>query len=77
MDSQESPWLRLGESHHFPLYIILFDSPQGLHPNDIFFKTPKSQVEGLAIFEIGIPDILDTHNFLFRPLIKVRSKEKL
>jgi hypothetical protein len=45
--------------------------------------TPKchfsldSQVESPEILEIGIPFILDTHNFLCKPLIEVWSQATL
>jgi hypothetical protein len=35
IDPQNSPWLELGGSHHFPRYNILCDWPWGLHPNVI------------------------------------------
>ncbi len=35
MDSQDSPWLRLGGSHHLPPYNILCVWPHGQHPNVI------------------------------------------
>jgi hypothetical protein len=51
-DSQDSPWLRLGGSHHLPHYNILYAWPWGMHPNVIL--SWDSQVESLEIFEIGI-----------------------
>jgi hypothetical protein len=62
MNSQDSSQPGVEGSHHLPYYNILYDKPQGLHPNAIL-----SQVE--------IPGILEGHNFLCRPLIKVRSKK--
>jgi hypothetical protein len=51
-DSQDSPWLRLGGSHHLPLYIILCTSPRGPHLNgflsqDSQMGVPKSSQLGL------------------------------
>ncbi len=37
MESQDSPRPGLGGSHNHPPYSILYDWPQGLHPNVIFF----------------------------------------
>jgi hypothetical protein len=41
-DTQDSPRLGLGGSHHHPPYSILYASPQGPHPND--FLSRDSQV---------------------------------
>ncbi len=44
-DSQSSSWPKLGEATTFPpLYNIICDSPQGLHPNGVFPKIPKSRI---------------------------------
>jgi hypothetical protein len=70
MNSQDSPWLELGGNHHLPPYSILYGSPQG-YTQTTFFS-------GIAQFpKIGTFVTLDAHNFLCRPLIEVRSKEKL
>jgi hypothetical protein len=47
MDSQDSPQLRLGGSHHLPPYNILCAWPRGLHPNVILSR--NSQVGSLEI----------------------------
>jgi hypothetical protein len=74
-DSQDSPWPRLKGSHHLPHYSILYDWPHGLHPNVILFR--DSQAESPKIPKIGTFATLEAHNFLCRPLIEVRFKEKL
>ncbi len=61
-NSQDSPRPGLGRGHHFPPYSILFDSPWGKHPNDIFLGTLAT---------------LDIHNFFCRFSIKMKSKAKL
>jgi hypothetical protein len=61
-DSQDSLQPELGGGHHLPLYSIFYDSPWGLHPNDIFLQTPAT---------------LDAHNFFCKFPIKMRSKAKL
>ncbi len=73
MDTQDSPWPRLGGSHHLPPYRILCTSPRGLHPN------------GFSLLGLlsGNPEIvpaknlatLEPHNFVSRPWIEVRSKQ--
>jgi len=62
MDSQDSPRPGLGGSHHLPLYIIFYAWPHGLHPNVIL--SWDSQGGSFEIPEIGIPIILEAHNFL-------------
>ncbi len=51
-DTQDSPRLRLGGSHHLPPYSILCDSPRNPHPNGYFSRdsrrgVPKSRQMGL------------------------------
>ncbi len=62
----------LGEATTFPL--IVFFVPGHRACNQMSFcpgtLTPK-------ILEIGTPTTLEAHNFLCRPLIEVRFKEKL
>jgi hypothetical protein len=38
-DTQDSPWPRLGGSHHLPSYSIFCTSPRSLHPNG--FSLPR------------------------------------
>jgi hypothetical protein len=59
-NSQDSPWLELGGSHHLPPYSILYAWPWGQHQNVIL--SPDSQV-GLPKFpKLGLPQ-------LWRPII--------
>ncbi len=53
MDSQDSPWPRLGGSHHFLLYSIFCASPRGSHPND--FLSWDSQVGVPKLPMLGLP----------------------
>jgi len=51
-DTQDSPRLELGGSHHLPPYSILCDSPWSPHPNGYFSQdsrvgVPKSRQMGL------------------------------
>ncbi len=41
MNSHNSPWFGLGESHHLPPYSILCAWPQNQHPNIILPNIPK------------------------------------
>jgi hypothetical protein len=74
-DSQDSPWLELEGNHHLPLYSIIYAWPWGLHPNVILSR--DSQVKSPEIPKIGTLTTLETHNFLCKPLIEVRSIAKL
>jgi len=82
LDSQDSPWSELGESHHLPPYSILYASPQGPHPNDILSR--DSQM-GVSKFPSGSSEIpkhgthatLGAHNFVCRPPIEMSSEAKL
>jgi hypothetical protein len=70
-DTQDSPRPGLGGSHHLPPYSIICTSPQGPHPNGFLSR---------GSFEIHTTRILATlrvHNFVCRPIITMRSKEKL
>jgi hypothetical protein len=51
MDSQNSPWLRLGGSHHLPPYSIFYAWSWGLHSNVILSR--DSQVGNPKISKIG------------------------
>ncbi len=46
-DSQDSPRLRLGGSHHLPPYSILCASPRGPHPNGIWSRDSQLRVPKL------------------------------
>ncbi len=74
-NSQNSPWPRLGGSHHLPPYSVLCVQPQGQHPNVIL--SPDSQVRSFEILKIGTPKTLEAHNFVCRPPIEVRCEAKL
>jgi hypothetical protein len=67
-NSQDSPWPKLGGSHHLPPYNIL----KGLHPIVILFQDSQFEILGMGIFAT-----LEAHKFLYRLLIEVRSKAKL
>jgi hypothetical protein len=69
-DSQDSPRPKLGGSHYLPPYSILCAWPRRLHLNVILSR--DSQVGSFEIFKIGTLATLGAHNFLCRPLIKVR-----
>ncbi len=75
MNSQDSSQLGLGGSHHLALYNIFCAYPRGRHPNVIL--SWDSQVKSLEILEIEILITLEAHNFLCKPPIEMRSKEKL
>jgi hypothetical protein len=74
-DTQDSPRLGLGGSHHLPPYSILCTSPRGLHPND--FSFPGLPSASLEIAPAGTLATLEPHNFVSKPWIEVRSKAKL
>jgi hypothetical protein len=65
--------LDMGESTTFPLIVFSMHGHGACTQMSFYVCT---QIESPDIFEIGIPTILEAHNFLFRPLIEVRSKEK-
>jgi hypothetical protein len=50
MDSQDSPWPRLGGSHHLPPYSILCVSSQHLHPNGFLSQDSEGRVLKLSRF---------------------------
>ncbi len=74
-NSQDSPWPELGGSHHLFSYSIFVIGHKGPHPNVILSR--NSQVESFKFLEIRIPGTLESHNFLCRPLTKMKTKEKL
>jgi hypothetical protein len=43
----------------------------------IFLRFPSQESWNPKIFKIGILATLDAHNFLCKPLIEVKSNEKL
>jgi hypothetical protein len=61
-DTQDSPQPRLGGSHHLPLYIILWTSPRGPHPNG--FSLPGLSRGSLEIPPTGTTPTLEPHNFV-------------
>ncbi len=52
-DTQDSPWPRLGGSHHFPPYSILYASPRGPHLNG--FLSRDSEVGVPKFPQLGLP----------------------
>jgi len=75
MDSQDSSQPELGGNHHLPHYSILFAWPWGHHPSVILSR--DSQIQSPEILEIKIPATLEVDNFVCKPFIEVRFKEKL
>ncbi len=71
-NSQYSPWLELGGTHHLPPYSILCAQPRGQHPNVIL-----SLDSHLRLLKVRTFVILKAHNFVCKPSINVRFKEKL
>jgi len=53
MNTQDSPWPKLGGSHHLPLYSILCTSPRGPHPNG--FLSWDSQVGVSKLPRLKLP----------------------
>jgi hypothetical protein len=74
-DPQNSPHPILVESHHLPPYSIIYACPRGQHLNVIF--VPRLPNGSHEIPKIGTPATLKSHSFVCRPLIEVRSEEKL
>jgi hypothetical protein len=74
-DFRDSRRPGLGGSHHLLPYSIFYAWPRGLHPNVILSQ--DSKVESPKIPKIGAIGTLEAHNFLLKPLIKVKYKEKL
>jgi len=64
--------LNLQEAITFPIIIIFYDLPRGLHPNGDFLEL---QAGSPTILKIGTPVTLDAHNFLCIPMIESRFKE--
>jgi hypothetical protein len=57
LDSQDSPWLGRGGSHHLPSYSILYASPWHLHPNDFLSRDSQGGVPKLSWF--GLSSLCD------------------
>jgi hypothetical protein len=55
LDSLDSPWPELGESHHLPPYSILCSSSPHLHRNGSFSQDSQSGVPKLSRF--GLPGL--------------------
>jgi hypothetical protein len=55
IDSLDSPWPRLGGSHHLPPYSILCVTSSHLHPNGFFSRDSQSGVPKLSRF--GLPGL--------------------
>jgi hypothetical protein len=55
LDSQDSPRLKLGGSHHLPPYSILCTFPWRLHPNGFLFRDSQREVPkllGLGLLQL-------------------------
>jgi hypothetical protein len=65
----------LGEATTFPLIVFFMHGHGAYIQMSVFPRTPKLGIS--QILEIKIFATLETHNFLWRPSIKVRFKEKL
>ncbi len=76
LNSQDSPRPGLGGIHHLPPYNILCASPRG-HIKMVFCPETPQWESCLEILKLGTPTTLGPHNFLFRPLIEMRSTAKL
>jgi hypothetical protein len=72
---QDSPRLKFAGSHHLPPYSIICVCSRGQHLNVIF--VPKLPSGSHKIPKIGTLTTLKSHNFVCKPLIEVRSEEKL
>jgi hypothetical protein len=66
LDSQDSPWPKLGGSHHLPPYSIPCASPRGPHPSG----SPE-------IAKIRTLTTLGPRNFARKPLSEMKSEAKL
>jgi len=73
-NSQDSPQLELGGSHHLPPYSIFV---HGHGANTQMSFCPQTLKWGLIIPKIGTSTILESHNFVCRLLIEVKSKANL
>jgi hypothetical protein len=61
-DTQDSPWPRLGGSHHLPPYSILCSSRRRWHPNGYFSRDSRMGVPKLSragVLELWMPISLD------------------
>jgi len=74
-NSQDSSPPGLGESHHLPPYSILCAWSHDQHPNVIFvlgFLSWSPEILKIETFAI-----LETHNFVCKLPIEMKSEEKL
>jgi hypothetical protein len=55
-NSQDSPWLWFGGSHHLPPYNIFYTSLWGLRPN-VFFLSWDTQMGVLKLPTLGLPQL--------------------
>jgi len=55
LDSLDSPWPKLGGSHHLPPYSILCITPRRLHPNGTFSQDSQGGVPKLS--RVGLPGL--------------------
>jgi len=74
-DTQDSPRLGLGGSHHLPPYSILCTSSRGPHLNG--FSLPGFPRGSLEIAPTRTLATLEPYNFASRPRIEVRFEAKL
>jgi hypothetical protein len=72
--SQNSPWSKLGGSHHLPLILLFMFSHRTC--TQMSFCLGTSKFGSPKILKIETPKILQAHNFLCKPLIDMRSNTK-
>ncbi len=72
-DSQDSPRLRLGGSHHLPPYSIFCAWPWDQHPNGIL--SWDSQVGVPKFPKLGLSQLWGAHNSVCKPSIHIRLKK--
>jgi hypothetical protein len=53
MDSLDSPWPKLGGSHHLPPYTIICVAPPHLHPNGFYSRDSQGGVPKLSRFGLS------------------------
>ncbi len=68
---------RFEGNHHLPPYNILCDQPKGLHPNVILSRDSQLGSPNAKFSKLGLLAFWKAITFFFKPLIEVRSKEKL
>jgi hypothetical protein len=78
LDTQDSPRLGLGGSHHLPPYSILYSSWRRLHPNgtnsrDSQVGVPKLSRNCPEIVPVGVPGLWE----LITPDSRIRSRRGL